>query len=82
MSTSKYLAQCEHCAGHGRRLNPDWLRKVRVDAGLRQADIAQLMGGVSVPYVSDIENGRRNVNRKAIVAYEAAALRQRGANQR
>jgi transcriptional regulator with XRE-family HTH domain len=36
------------------------VRKLRVAAGRRQREVAEVLGNVSVPYVHDIERGHRN----------------------
>jgi len=36
------------------------LRRLRIAAGRRQREVAEVLGGVSVPYVHDIERGNRN----------------------
>ena len=36
------------------------IRRLRIEAGRTLKDVATALGGVSVPYVSDIERGRRN----------------------
>lgn len=36
------------------------LRRLREQAGVTLKDVAKVLGDVSVPYVSDIERGRRN----------------------
>lgn len=36
------------------------VRKLRMAAGRRQREVAEVLGNVSVPYVHDIERGHRN----------------------
>ena len=36
------------------------VRRLRMAAGKRQREVAEVLGGVSVPYVHDIERGHRN----------------------
>lgn len=52
------------------------LRKVRLRRGMSLATLAGL-SGLSVPYLSMIENGHRELSRKAHVKALASALRVR-----
>ena len=49
------------------------LREVRINAGKTQGDIASLLG-ISVPYVSDIEHGKRNPLSRERIEQVAAFL--------
>ena len=54
--------KCVHCTGRGEvvRMNPAWLRWKRESAGMSLRAMARYLG-VSAPYVSDVERGRRSI---------------------
>lgn len=53
-----YPAPCPTCGHPSAAINPAWLRWRRLAARVSQRDFAALVG-VSGPYLSDIERGRR-----------------------
>ena len=63
---------CDHCNGKGavERVNPKWLREMRVTAGTSLRAMARTIG-VSAPFLSDVELGRRNANVAILKAYGA-----------
>ncbi len=69
----KWVRQpCDHCNGKGtvERVNPKWLREMRVTAGTSLRAMARSIG-VSAPFLSDVELGRRNPNVAILKAYGA-----------
>lgn len=61
---------CQRCGAPRRVVSPDWLRAKRLAAGLTLREFAARRG-VSAPYISDIEHGRRNCLPAMLAAYEA-----------
>ncbi len=61
---------CVHCNGKGRIfvVSPDSLRETRVKAGHSLRTVAKTIG-VSAPYLSDVERGRRNCTKRIEKAY-------------
>lgn len=73
MEPSKLLNQeCAHCGSPRKVVNPRWLRHVREQAGQTQRQVADALG-FSVPYICDIEAGRRACSPKILAAYERIA---------
>lgn len=63
---------CPRCGSPERVINPKWLRAVRLAAGLTLRAMAT-RSHVSVPYLCDIEHGRRNCLPKMAANYETFA---------
>lgn len=67
---------CPHCSGSGLTwiATGPILRAMRTEAGLSLAALSERIGW-SIPYLSDIERGNRNVTAKVIGKYiEATKL--------
>lgn len=67
--------KCPHCEGSGLVLDPkiagEYHRAMRKRKGKSLREVAKLMK-VSAPFVSDLENGRRNWSDDRIEAYRKA----------
>jgi len=70
LRTAFTAARCPACAGSGRVSSPVGvgriLRRLRGDVSLRRVAVVL---GLSAPYVSDLERGRRNVSREMAMRY-------------
>jgi predicted transcriptional regulator len=62
---------CKACGGKGaiESVDPTALRTRREDAGVSMGEMARRLG-FSVPYISDVELGRRNVTERVAAEYE------------
>jgi DNA-binding XRE family transcriptional regulator len=60
---------CRACGGKVTKLNPAWLRKTREAAGLSQEAMAKRVG-VSAPYLSQVESGKRGGSPRVLAAYQ------------
>ena len=60
--------QCPRCRGTGQLPAAESLRPIRHSAGLTLTAMARSMG-VSVPYLSDVERGKRHVTARVEKAY-------------
>ncbi len=67
------LTTCSHCNGTGKKVDHRALgmsmRHTRVMCGLKIYQVAKSIG-VSIPYVSDLELGKRNWNAKSTEKYK------------
>lgn len=61
---------CNHCGGPKKSVNPAWLRTKRESAGRSLRALARQMG-YSASFLSDVELGRRNANKRVIATYES-----------
>lgn len=75
MSTEHRFVPCPKCAGTGRLINAvvvgKQMREKRRQYGVSLREVARRMG-LSAPYVSDLELGRRNFKLAMQARYEAA----------
>lgn len=60
---------CDKCGGGGRVASHHGLREIRESAGLTLTALAAEIK-LSVPYLSDVERGRRNVTRRLAKIYQ------------
>lgn len=68
---------CKHCAGLGRVASPvdigAMMRKSRITSGLTMKQVGDRMG-FKVPYICDLEKGRREWTGEKILNYASALL--------
>jgi predicted transcriptional regulator len=71
------LRKCRHCGGTGKEIDSfacgQDLRNEREDVGISLRQMAKILN-VSAPYLSDLELGRREWNRKKVQDYKDALL--------
>lgn len=67
---AKYCAEgCPKCGAPCAVVNYKWLREVRLASQLTLSQMADRLG-YSVPYMSDIERGKRDCTQRVREAYE------------
>lgn len=70
MPQPKYqLDRCSACGQTKTVVSPAWLRQTRALAGVTLREMARRLG-LSAPYLSDVELGRRRGNPNIVAAYE------------